>query len=114
MVRFLFMDTIEIEPAVRAKALESDSARAALAGARELLSKIPDFEAAPIEAALRAVPEISGAKPKVVFLAVRVAATGTTVSPPLWESLELLGRERTLRRLDAALADGVDDPATHP
>jgi len=114
MVRFLFMDTIEIDPAVREKALTSENARAALAGARELLSQIPDFEAASIEAALRAVPEIADVKAKVVFLAVRVAATGTTVSPPLWESLELLGREKALRRLDAALAGGVDDPATHP
>jgi len=114
MVRFLFTDTVEIDSAVRAKALESDSARAALAGARELLSSLSAFEAGPIEQALRAVPEVSGVKAKVVFQAVRVATTGTTVSPPLWESLELLGVEKTLRRLDAALAGGVDDPTTHP
>ena len=41
-------------------------------------------------------------KPKAVFQAVRVAITGSTVSPPLFESLELLGRERTLARLETA------------
>ena len=45
-----------------------------------------------IEAALRDLPEQLGLKPKAVFQAVRVAVTGSTVSPPLFESLELLGR----------------------
>jgi glutamyl-tRNA synthetase len=43
-----------------------------------------------------------GLKPKLAFGPVRVAATGRRVSPPLFESLELLGRDRTLRRLRAA------------
>jgi glutamyl-tRNA synthetase len=49
------------------------------------------------------VPETTGIKAKLAFQAVRVAVTGTTVSPPLFESLELLGRERTLARIKAAL-----------
>jgi len=67
-----------------------------------------------IEEALRALPERLGTKAKVLFQAVRVAVTGATVSPPLFESIELLGRDRTLARLEAALSIAVDDPATHP
>ena len=61
--------------------------------------------AASIEAALRsALIEGLGLKPKLAFGPVRVAVTGRRVSPPLFESIELLGRERTLARVDAALA----------
>jgi glutamyl-tRNA synthetase len=56
-----------------------------------------------IEAALRALPEELGIGFGKVAQPVRVAVTGSSVSPPLFESLELLGRERTLARLDAAL-----------
>jgi glutamyl-tRNA synthetase len=55
-----------------------------------------------IEAALRALPEELEVKPKVLFQAVRVAACGNMVSPPLFESLELIGREDTLSRLRGA------------
>ena len=58
-----------------------------------------------IEAALRAaLVDGLGLKPKLAFGPVRVAVTGRRVSPPLFESLELLGRERSLARLRAALA----------
>ncbi|MHB8925965.1 MAG: glutamate--tRNA ligase, partial [Coriobacteriia bacterium] len=60
-----------------------------------------DVEA--IQACLRALAESLGVKPKVLFQALRVAVTGSTVSPPLFESLELLGRDRTLMRVKAAL-----------
>jgi glutamyl-tRNA synthetase len=46
-----------------------------------------------------------GLKPKHAFGPLRVAVTGRTISPPLFESMELLGRERTLARLDAAVKD---------
>jgi glutamyl-tRNA synthetase len=114
MVRFLFEEAVEIDPTARAKALVAEGAPQALASARVALADLPAFGSAAIEEALRAVPEATGSKPKVVFQAVRVAVTGTTVSPPLFESLELLGRERTLARLEAATAGGVDGPLTHP
>jgi glutamyl-tRNA synthetase len=113
MVRFLFQD-VEIDPGAREKVLEAEGASRALAAARETLAELPTFEAAAIEEALRVVPESTGVKAKLVFQAVRVAVTGTTVSPPLFESLELLGREKALARLDAAIAGGVDLPVTHP
>jgi glutamyl-tRNA synthetase len=114
MVGFLFVDAIEIDPAAAAKALSSRAAHDALVQVREALAALPMFTAAPIEEALRALPESLGMKPKVVFQAVRVAVTGATVSPPLFESLELLGRDRALARLEAALAIPVDDPAATP
>jgi glutamyl-tRNA synthetase len=58
-----------------------------------------------IEAALHAACERQGVKPRVLFMPVRVALTGSTVSPGLYESLELVGRDESLARLDAALAD---------
>jgi glutamyl-tRNA synthetase len=65
-----------------------------------------------IESALRAtLVDGLGLKPKVAFGPVRVAVTGRRVSPPLFESLELLGRDRTLRRLrDAISATPVPPP----
>ncbi len=74
--------------------------RAAVTAVQEL----PEFTAGALEPALKgALIEGLGLKPKVAFGAVRVAVTGRTISPPLYESLELLGRETTLRRLRSAL-----------
>jgi glutamyl-tRNA synthetase len=57
-----------------------------------------------IEAALKhALLDELDLKPKVAFAPVRVAVTGRRVSPPLYESIELLGRDRTLRRLEHAI-----------
>lgn len=102
MVRFLFVDDIEVAEEARERALAKDGASAALDAAARALAPLSSFDAASIEAALRAVPEEVGVKPKVAFQAVRAAVTGTTVSPPLFESLELLGKERTLARIAAA------------
>jgi glutamyl-tRNA synthetase len=102
MVAFLFSDGIEIDEASRQKVLEKEGSGVALDACRAALATIPTFDAETIEAALREVPERVGVKPKVAFQAVRVATTGSTVSPPLFESLELLGREQTLVRIDAA------------
>ncbi len=66
---------------------------------------VDEFDHEPIEAALRAaLIEGLGLKPKLAFGPVRVAVTGRRISPPLFESIELLGKERTLARLQAALA----------
>ena len=64
---------------------------------------VTDWTTAGIEDALKAaLIEGLALKPRKAFGPIRVAATGTTVSPPLFESLELLGRERSLRRLRSA------------
>ena len=73
-----------------------DAALAALDG-------VADWTPAQIEAALKAaLIEDLALKPRKAFGPIRVAATGHTVSPPLFESLELLGRDRSLQRLRAA------------
>jgi len=108
MVGYLFGDEIVIEEAALSKVLHKEGAGAALDACRETLAGLPSFDTATIETALRAVPERVGVKPKVAFQSVRVAVTGTTVSPPLFESLELLGPERTLARIDAARKQAVE------
>jgi glutamyl-tRNA synthetase len=81
-----------------------DGALDRLARVREELAALDAFGAEDVERALRGVVEQLGVKPKEVFQPVRVAITGSTISPGIFESLAALGRERTLERLDAALA----------
>lgn len=100
-VAFLF-EEIEIEESALEKVLGKEGAGRSLDAAAEALESVSGFSAMEIEEAMRAIPEKIGVKPKVAFQAIRVAVTGTTVSPPLFESLELLGRERTLARIAAA------------
>jgi glutamyl-tRNA synthetase len=103
MLGFLLVDDLEVEPAAAAKHLTPEQ-EPVLAAARAALDGVDAWEVAPIEAALRtSLVDGLGLKPKHAFGPVRVAVTGRTVSPPLFESLELLGRRRTLARLDAAL-----------
>jgi glutamyl-tRNA synthetase len=90
------------DPSAREKWL-SDGGREALADARQALESAEPFDAEHIEQALRGVVEARGAKPKDVFQPVRVALAGTTVSPGIFETLEVLGRDESLARIDAAL-----------
>lgn len=94
----------ERDPADVAAVL-TEEAKPALAAARTALAELVDWTHASIEEALRAaLIEGLGLKPKVAFGPIRVAVSGRRVSPPLFESLELLGRERTLARIDDAVA----------
>ena len=92
--RFFFE---EVEPAVPV-----DGAGPVLEQAEETLAELAPFEAGPIEQALRALAERLGLKPRDAFQPIRIAVTGSKVSPGLFESIELLGRDETLRRLAAA------------
>jgi glutamyl-tRNA synthetase len=111
MLRFLFVaeDAFTVEEDAAAKNLGADAVPvldAALAG----LDALEDFTAASIEGALKAaLVDGLGLKPRKAFGPVRVAVSGRTVSPPLYESMELLGRERSLGRLRAGVeaAKGV-------
>jgi glutamyl-tRNA synthetase len=106
MLGFLFTDDHVLSPDSDAlTAIQAPDARAAVAAARDALVELPDWTADSIESALRsALVDGLGLKPKHAFGPVRLAVTGRRVSPPLFESLALLGRERTLARLDTALA----------
>jgi glutamyl-tRNA synthetase len=75
-----------------------------LGDARAQLSSAPSFEVDAVQTALAQVIERHDAKPREVYQPVRVAIAGTTVSPGIFESVALLGREETLRRIDLALA----------
>jgi glutamyl-tRNA synthetase len=101
LIRFLFEPPVEDEKAWR-KTMRDD-APTALAAAREALAGTGDFDAAGVEEALSPLPERLGLKPGRVYQPIRVAITGGTVSPGIFESLAALGREESLRRIDAAL-----------
>jgi len=103
MVGFLFGDEVELDPAAAAKVLTEDG-RAFLAETAARLEKVEPWTAAAIEATLRGLQEERGLKPRTAFQPVRLAVTGRLVSPPLFESMELLGRSRSLARLDRAAA----------
>jgi glutamyl-tRNA synthetase len=105
LLRFLFVDEVEIEPAAAAKQLAGPEAAEVLDAATTALRELPEWTTADIETALKdALVEGLGRKPRQAFGPVRVAVSGRTVSPPLYESIELLGRDRTLSRLAAARA----------
>ena len=93
---FLFRD---IEP--QAAALQNGGAPVVTA-ARDELARVEPFAAPEIEAALRSLAERLELSPRKAFEPIRIAVTGSKVSPGLFESLELLGKEETLRRLSAA------------
>ncbi|MEA2275093.1 MAG: glutamyl-tRNA synthetase [Solirubrobacteraceae bacterium] len=80
----------------------SDGGRELLADVRAALERAEPFDVPRIEEALRGVVEDRGAKPRDVFQPVRVALAGSTVSPGIFETLEVLGRDESLRRIDAA------------
>lgn len=103
MIAYLFGDTVELDERSVEKVLAKEGAHEALNALCDALSSVQDWIAVDLEAAGRAVCEALDLKPKKVFQPVRVAVTGSMVSPPLFESLELLGRERSLARLKAAL-----------
>jgi glutamyl-tRNA synthetase len=105
-LRFLLVDEADfaLNPDDREKVLTADS-RIVLQSTLDAVEGLPEFDHASIEAALRAaLIDGLGLKPKVAFGPVRVAVTGSRISPPLFESMELLGRERSTARLAAALA----------
>ena len=104
MVGFLFVsdESFTVDPDDAAKFLTPE-AKPVLEAAITTLESLSDWTTAAIDEALRhALIDGLALRPKVAFTAIRVAVTGRRVSPPLFESLELLGRERTLARLRAA------------
>ncbi len=84
----------------------AEEARAALLGGRGAIAELhdADFSADLVEQRCREAAEAAGMKAGDFFGPIRVAVTGRTVSPPLFDSLELLGRERSVARIDDALA----------
>jgi glutamyl-tRNA synthetase len=92
---FLFAD-VEPDPALLDARILDAAARA--------LEGVEPWKAAAIEVALKQLCEDLGEEPRTVYLPIRVAVTGSRVSPGLYESLELLGRETSLERINTAVA----------
>jgi glutamyl-tRNA synthetase len=106
LLHFLFVSDADfaVDPEDKAKVIDAGEGPAVVQAAYDALRAIDVWSAATISDALtEALVEEMGLKPRVAFGPVRVATTGKRISPPLYESLELLGRDRTLARLQAAL-----------
>jgi glutamyl-tRNA synthetase len=95
LLRFLFED---VEPDEKARKMLNGQADY-LTEVASRLEDLPDWSVKQIEGALRALQEERGLSPRKAFQPIRAAVTGTLVSPPLFESIALLGRDKTLARL---------------
>lgn len=103
MLRFLFATKFEVDPDSAPK-IQDDQSQAVLKKTNEVLQAVVDWDHATLESVLRvALIEEMGLKPRIAFGAVRIAVTGSHISPPLFESMELLGRDRSLERINAAI-----------
>ena len=106
MVGFLWVDDLVVEPAaIVPKRWDAATTLAGLTEARTALAAHDEvtWEADELEPPLRALVEARGWRAGDLFMAIRVATTGRTATPPLFDTLVALGRERTLARLDAAI-----------
>jgi glutamyl-tRNA synthetase len=101
MLAFLFVGETDFRPAPDdAQVLLGSEAAAVVQAAYDVLSQLESWDTSAIEGALRSkLVDDLGLKPRTAFAPVRVAVTGRRISPPLFESLELLGKDRSLRRL---------------
>jgi glutamyl-tRNA synthetase len=104
MLAFLFTKEFAVDEAARPKIADADSKKI-LKRALSDLTPLSTWDHASIEAVLRAsLIEEMGLKPRIAFTALRIAATGSTISPPLFESMELLGKEVSLERIAGAIS----------
>ncbi len=109
---FLFTDDLAYDAAALVQDKDRDKSIRALARSNATLGSLAPFDATRVKAALEGVAAELGWKIRPVTMAVRVAVTGRTVGPPLYESLELLGREKSLARIARAeelLGEGPRD-----
>ena len=103
MLKFLFVKNFAVEADSVAK-ITDDASKQVLERSLKELEPLATWTHESIEAALRSsLIEEMGLKPRIAFGAVRIATTGSTISPPLFESLELLGKEASLARIRAGI-----------
>ena len=101
--RFFFVDAVEYDPPAVEKYFQPNGTAAHLEAVSAALGALSSFDVESIEAAVRSTAEARGVKAATLIHAIRVAVTGKSVSPGLFEVLSLLGRERVRKRLGAAL-----------
>jgi len=86
--------------------IRDESAQQVLLTSANRLQGLQEWNHGKIEEVLRlALIEELGLKPRVAFSAIRIAVTGSHISPPLFESMELLGKERSMTRIKAAISN---------
>jgi glutamyl-tRNA synthetase len=103
MLKFLFVKEFAVDAEEKPKLLES-GAQEVLKVALDKTSSLANWDHASIEEVLRkALIEELGLKPRIAFSALRIALTGSHISPPLFESMQLLGKERSLARISSAI-----------
>jgi len=103
MLKFLFVKNFAVEAESVSK-ITDDASKQVLQRSLKELEPLATWNHESIEAALRSsLIEEMGLKPRIAFGAVRIATTGSTISPPLFESMELLGKEASLARIRAGL-----------
>jgi glutamyl-tRNA synthetase len=106
LVGFLWVRELTYDPALLVpKRWDAATTLEALRAAREVIADVGavTFEADELEPPLRALAEERGWKPGDLFMAIRVAVTGRTATPPLFDTFVALGSERTLARIDRAV-----------
>ena len=104
MLNFLFVTDFVVDPAEKPKLAEA-SAQEVLKVALSRLESVENWSHTLIEEVLRkALIEEMGLKPRIAFSALRIAVTGSHISPPLFESLELLGKEGSISRIKQAIS----------
>ena len=100
---FIYDGAAQPDEKTRGKWL-TDEGLATLAAARDTIAAVEPFDVEHLDVALRGLVEERGLKPKDVFQPIRVALAGTTISPGIFETIEVLGRDEALRRIDTAVA----------
>jgi glutamyl-tRNA synthetase len=103
LLKFLFVKEFAVDAEAVEKITDGGS-KDVLKRSLQVLEPLTSWDHASIEAALRAaLIEEMGLKPRIAFTALRIATTGSTISPPLFESMELLGQSTCITRISAAL-----------
>jgi glutamyl-tRNA synthetase len=106
MVDFIFQDKITRElPAMFQKGIDAAKAIEVLERTKAILSGLPSFSHELMEPAFRALADELGLKAGPCFGVIRIAVTGKKVTPPLFESIAVLGKATTLARIDEAIAE---------
>jgi glutamyl-tRNA synthetase len=104
LLKFLFIKNFAVDPEAAPK-IADEPAKDILKRSLKELEVLETWSHESIEAALRAsLIEELGLKPRIAFTALRIATTGSTISPPLFESMELLGKQACLDRINSALS----------
>ena len=105
VVSFFYSDDLGYEtPMLIQKGMDTPRTHAALVQARDLLDSLTSWEHSVMEPAMRELAATLGLKPGQLFGSIRVAVSGRAATPPLFEMMEVLGRERSMARIDQAIA----------